>query len=72
MKVWIVTKEYWESTTILGVYDSFTKAVNKIKSEVPDLNEMFEVDCILDHEVTYYCPYNESKCDYIARGYDVE
>jgi hypothetical protein len=70
-KVWIVTREYWEDTTILGVYDSKEKAIRKIQEKNPDLADRFESKDI-GNEVTYWVPFDEDKSDYIAREYEIE
>ncbi|HET6716394.1 MAG TPA: hypothetical protein VFG90_04640 [Nitrososphaeraceae archaeon] len=71
MKVWIVTKEYWESSDIVKVYDSKAKAEEYAKKIFNDKKVNYEIEDLGD-EITYYCPFNESSTDYVINEWDIE
>jgi hypothetical protein len=78
MKVWIVTENYWESTTIIRVCDSKEKAIDVAKFQLDKIKKDLGTGKILTYEiqdvgesVNLFYPLSESKPDYEVEEWDV-
>lgn len=78
-KVWIVTENGWEYTTIIRVCDSKEKALEVAKFQLNKYNKDLRNGKILTYEIQDYgqsislfYPLSESKPDYEVTEWDIE
>jgi hypothetical protein len=78
MKVWILTEEGYESTSITGVYDSKEKALNIAKQEAEESKQWaalpkgdYEIKD-LGSQIVVYFPFYEGSANYRVTEWDIE